>query len=159
MNTKINTLIGSLPVIKHWFVFLSILTFPFLSACNKTDDFEDLELLTDKNWHLTSRTQGGIAITSDCDLDDILVFKDATKFNYDWGALSCFDSDLKKTADTWKMIDDFTVLRMKYKFSGDGRGSIVEYWKIIELNETSLIVEDAQSGDNDQIPEIRTYNN
>ena len=145
------------PIIKHWFVFLSIITFTFLTGCDKTDDFEDLELLTKANWHLTSRTQGGIDITNDCDLDDLLFFEDATKFTYDYGVLSCSDNDLTKVGDTWKIIDDFTVLRMKFKISGDVTGSLIEYWKIIELSETSLIIEDALAENNDQIPEIRTY--
>ena len=146
-----------LPNIKYWFVVLSVLTFTFLTGCNKTDDFEDLELLTKKNWHLTTITQGGIDITKDCDLDDILFFKDASKFNYDYGDLSCNDYDVNKVADTWKIIDDFTVLRMKYKLSVEVTGSMIEYWNIIELSETSLILEDALAEDNDQIPEIRTY--
>lgn len=137
--------------------FLSIITFAFLTGCNKTEDFEDLELLTKKNWHLTSRTQGGIDITNDCDLDDILFFEDATKFKYDYGVLSCNDYDVNKVADTWKIVDDFTVLRMKYKLSVEVTGSMSEYWNIIELSETSLILENASAEDNDKIPEIRTY--
>ncbi|NEN24385.1 hypothetical protein G3O08_12810 [Cryomorpha ignava] len=159
MNREKRTLIRNKPFLENWFVFLSLITLPLLTGCNKTDDFEDLELLTKKNWHLTSRTQGGVDITNDCDLDDILLFEDATKFNYEDGVLNCFENDLNKVGDTWKIIDDLTVLRMKYKFSGEGRGSVVEYWKIIELSETSLIIEDALAEDNDQIPEIRTYLN
>lgn len=159
MNREKRTLIRNKPFLENWFVFLSLITLPLLTGCNKTDDFEDLELLTKKNWHLTSRTQGGVDITNDCDLDDILLFEDATKFNYEDGVLNCFENDLNKVGDTWKIIDDFTVLRMKYKFSGEGRGSVVEYWKIIALSETSLIIEDALAEDNDQIPEIRTYLN
>ena len=146
-----------LRITKHWFVFLSVITFTFLTGCDKTEDFEDLKLLTNKNWHLTSRTQGGIDITNDCDLDDILFFEDATNFKYDYGVLSCNDYDVNKVADTWKIIDDFTVLRMKYKLSVEVTGSMIEYWKIIELSETSLIIEDAMAENNDQIPEIRTY--
>ncbi len=148
-----------LPVGKHWLVFLSVITVTFIAGCDKTEDFEDLELLTKKSWQLTSRTQGGTDITNDCDLDDLLLFEDATKFNYEYGVLSCSDNDLTKVGDTWKIIDDFTVLRMKYKISGDVTGSIIEYWKIIELTETSLIIEDALAENNDQVPEIRTYRN
>lgn len=154
---KIKNSIYLLPMVKPWFVFLSIVTFTFLTGCNKTDDFKDLELLTQKNWHLISRTQGGTDIANDCDLDDIVFFEDATKFKYDYGGLNCNDYDVNKVADTWKIIDDFTVLRMKYKLSGEVTGSIVEYWKIVELSETSLIIEDALAESNGQIPEIRTY--
>ncbi len=159
MNRKNRTLIWLILSIKRWFIFLSIITFPFLTACNKTDDFEDLELLTQKAWHLTSRTQGGIDIANDCDLDDILIFEDATNFYYNYGVLSCPDNDIVKVGDTWKIIDDFTVLRMKYTYSGNGIGIIIEYWKITELSGTRLIIEDAFAEDNDQIPEIRTYQN
>ena len=159
MKRNKRTLTCFIPTIKQWFVFVSLITFTFLTGCNKTDDFEDLELLTKKNWHLTSITQGGIDITNDCDLDDILFFEDATKFKYDYGVLNCTDYEVNKVGDTWKIIDDFTVLRMKYKLSVEVTGSLIEYWKIIELSETSLILEDALAEDNDQIPEIRTYLN
>ena len=142
---------------KQWIVLFFAITFTFLAGCDKTDEFKDLELLTKKDWHLTSRTQGGVDITADCDLDDVLFFEDATKFKYDYGVLSCNDYDVNKVGDTWKIIDDFTVLRMKFKISGDVTGSMIEYWKIIELSETSLILEDALAEDNDQIPEMRTY--
>lgn len=46
---------------------------------------------------------------------------------------------------------------MKYNFSGNGIGSLVEYWRIVELSETTLILEDSFAEDNNQIPEIRTY--
>jgi hypothetical protein len=127
------------------------------TGCNKAKKFEDLHLLTEKNWQLTSRTQGGADITKECDLDDELLFEDATMFNYDFGNLSCPDNDLTKEAKTWKIMDDYTVLRMKYKFSGQGIASLVEYWKITELSDTLLILEDASAEENDQIPEIRTY--
>ena len=159
MKREKRILMCLLPTVKHWFVFLSVITFTFLTGCDKTEDFEDLELLTKKNWHLTSRTQGVVNITNDCDLDDILFFEDATKFKYDYGVLNCNDYELNKAADTWKIINDFTVLRMKYKLSVEVTGSLIEYWKIIELSATSLIIEDALAEDNDQVPEIRTYQN
>ena len=159
MNRENRNFIYLIPIMKRWFVFLLILTFPLLNACNKTDDFEGLELLTEKAWHLTSRTQGGLDIANDCDLDDLLTFEDVTNFDYNYGVLSCPDNDIAKEGDTWKIIDDFTVLRMKYTFSGNGNGTLIEYWKITELSDTLLIVEDALAEDNDQIPEIRTYNN
>lgn len=159
MSIEKSALRRSAPIIKNRFVFLSIITFLFLTGCNKTDDYEDLELLLNKNWQLISIFQGGIDITNECDLDDVLLFKDATKFTFNYGTLSCFEDDLIITGDTWKIIDDFTVLRMKYKFSGDGRGSMVRYYKIIELNEYSLVVADELYDDNDQIPEIRTFHN
>ncbi|MCR9099957.1 MAG: hypothetical protein NXI25_08405 [bacterium] len=138
-------------------IFFPAAAFVFLLGCNKTADFEDLDLLTQKDWHLTSRVQGGTALTDDCDLDDVLVFTNATGFDYNFGDLICGDSSFVKDADTWKIIDDFTVLRMKYRFKGSGKGTIIEYWKILELNDTLLLVEDALAEGNDQVPEIRTY--
>lgn len=141
---------------KRTILFLAV-AFIFFAGCSKTADFEDLDLLTQKNWHFTSRVQGGTDLTDDCDLDDVLVFTDATDFDYNFGDLICGDSSFVKDADTWKIIDDFTVLRMKYRFNGNGAGTIIEYWKILELNDTLLMVEDALAEGNDQVPEIRTY--
>lgn len=158
MNAEqsVSILFSLLHTPKRTILFLAV-AFVFFPGCNKTADFEDLDLLTQKDWHLTSRVQGGIALTDDCDLDDVLVFTNATDFDYDFGDLICGDSSLVKDADTWKIIDDFTVLRMKYRFEGSGKGTIIEYWKILELNDTLLLVEDALAEGNDQVPEIRTY--
>jgi hypothetical protein len=158
MNAEqsVSILFSLLHTPKRTILFLAV-AFVFFPGCNKTADFEDLDLLTQKDWHLTSRVQGGIALTDDCDLDDVLVFTDATDFDYNFGDLICGDSSFVKDADTWKIIDDFTVLRMKYRFEGSGKGTIIEYWKILELNDTLLMVEDALAEGNGQVPEIRTY--
>lgn len=159
MNREKRTVICLISAIKHGIVYLSAIILTFLSGCNKTDEFEDLNLLTEKNWQLTSIVQGGIDITDDCDLDDLLIFEDATQFNYDYGILYCIDNDIAKAGDTYKIIEDFTVLRMKYKINGEVTATLIEYWKITELSETSLIIEDASAEGNDQIPEIRIYQN
>lgn len=159
MTKEKRTLTSLIQTLKNYFALFSILTLIFLTGCNKTEDFEDLDLLTNKNWQIISRIQDGIDITNDCDMDDILIFEDAKNFNYNIGLLNCPENEVTKVANSWKIVDDFTVLRLKYKFSGSGSGSMVEYWEIVELNETTLIIGDASAEDNDQIPEIRTYQN
>ena len=158
MNAEqsVSILFSLLHTPKRTILFLAV-AFVFFPGCNKTADFEDLDLLTQKDWHLTSRVQGGIALTDDCDLDDVLVFTDATDFDYNFGDLICGDSSFVKDADTWKIIDDFTVLRMKYRFEGSGNGTIIEFWKILVVNDTLLMGEDALAEGNGQVPEIRTY--
>lgn len=142
---------------KRIFILWLLVTVFSLNGCNETADFEYLDLLTQKTWELTERMQDGIDITEDCDLDDVLIFENAADFDYDAGTLTCFDFDQSKSADTWKIIDDFTVLRMKFRFSNDGKGTLIEYWKITELSENLLVMEDALAEDNGQVPEIRTY--
>lgn len=159
MNKTKITLTCIKKTIKFSLFFFSITTFICFGGCNKTADFEDLDILTEKSWQLISRTQDGTNIAEVCDLDDTLIFLDAKDFEYDTGALDCDENELFIVADSWKIEDDFTVLRLKYNFSGNGFGSLVEYWKIVELSETTLIIEDASAEDNNQIPEIRTYQN
>ncbi|GJM31840.1 MAG: hypothetical protein DHS20C18_08410 [Saprospiraceae bacterium] len=139
----------------------STLIFCLFVGCNKTADFKDLDVLTGKEWQLKSIQQDGIEISESCDLDDVLFFENASTFNYDFGTSVCDeDQGLEKTADTFKIIDDFTTLRMKYKFTGDqGHGELIEYWEIVELNDSTLILKDALALDNNQIPEIRTLKN
>ncbi|MBK9450292.1 MAG: hypothetical protein IPN95_12940 [Bacteroidetes bacterium] len=64
------------------FAFLTMLF--ALVACNKTKDFENLELLTGKDWHLQSRQVNGVEISDSCDWDDVLRFTDvALKFTFE----------------------------------------------------------------------------
>lgn len=46
---------------------------------------------------------------------------------------------------------------MKYKLNGEASGALIEYWKIIELCDTSLILKDTTAETNDLSPEIRHY--
>ncbi len=147
-----------------WGSLLCALVFGVLpgTGCNKTDDFEDLDLLIQKEWKLTSITKENVEISEPCDLDDILRFDDASTFSYDFGLMQCSEeAALQRTATRWKIIDHFTTLRLKFDLSGSniGSGEAIEYWKIITLTETMLVVEDALAEDNSQIPEIRTYVN
>ena len=132
-----------------------------LVACNKTKDFENLELLTGKDWHLQSRQVNGVEISDSCDWDDVLRFTDASNFTDDWGANICANDSFVKTPACWKLIDDFSTIRVKYTFKPQeglkARGNMVLYWEIIELSDTALIIKDALSESNDQDPEFRTY--
>jgi hypothetical protein len=140
----------------HLLFFTGMVT--LLVSCNKTEDFDDLDLLTGKDWRLTSRMMDGVEISDSCDLDDVLRFSDAESFSHNWGAVACNPITEDRSADSWKLQDDFSVIRMKYKFSGDeGVGSMMEYWEIIELSDTALVLKDATAEDNDQVPEFRTY--
>jgi hypothetical protein len=75
--------------------------------------------------------------------------------------LNCSIQDgFEKNSNKWKLINDFTEIRMKFKIKGEGtQGTIIEYWQILELNDTLLILKDATAENNSLIPEIRTFNN
>jgi hypothetical protein len=139
------------------FAFLTMLF--ALVACNKTKDFQNLELLVGKDWNLESRKINGVEVSDSCDWDDVLRFTSASKFTFDWGAIACDDDGLVESADTWKLIDNFSEIRMKFKFEGDGWkfGTYIEYWEIIELSDTMLVIKDANAESNDMEPEFRTY--
>lgn len=146
--------------LSYLIIFTCVFVLPFLGSCNKTEDFEDLNLLIEKEWHLVSRTQNNLNITESCDLDDVLYFENATAFIHNFGAQNCFDYEANKTGNKWKLTEDFTVLRMKYSVNeNNSKNTLVEYWKIIALSDSLLILEDAIAADNDQVPEIRTFKN
>lgn len=139
----------------HLFFLTAFFT---ICSCNKTEDYENLNLLIEKNWNLESRKMNGVEVSDSCDLDDILKFDKDFDFSYNVGSSICNQEVLEKNPLSWKLTDNYTIIRMKYKFSGDGsRGSMIEYWEIIELSDTALIVQDATAEGNNLIPEIRTY--
>lgn len=130
------------------------------SGCTKTLELEELELLTEKNWRLVQVTFDGDDGTEDCHLDDVLSFQDATRFSYDWGELSCFGPDrFHLEADTWKVFDNRPTLRFRYKVreGSAGRGSLFEYWEIVELSETVLVLMDDASDNKNRPTEVRRY--
>ena len=132
------------------------------SGCTKTLELEELELLTGKDWRLVQVTFDGDDGTEDCHLDDVLSFQDATRFSYDWGELSCFEPDrFHLAADTWKVFDKRPTLRFRYKIreGSAGRGSLFEYWEIVELSETVLVLMDDASDNKNRPTEVRRYEN
>ena len=66
----------------------------------------------------------------------------------------------KKTGLKWKIVDNHTILRLKFWINQSyPRSILIEYWKIIEINDSLLILQDALAEDNGQNPEIRIYKN
>lgn len=132
-----------------------------LVSCNKTKDFENLDLLIGKDWNLQSRMVNGVEISDTCDLDDVLRFTDVSRFTDDVGTNICASDSFVKTPDGWKLIDDFSTIRVKYTFKSqeglNARGNMVLYWEIIELSDTALIIKDGLAEGNDQVPEFRAY--
>lgn len=129
-------------------------------SCNKTDSYENLNLLIENEWNLFSREKNNINIIENCDLDDRLLFENSSIFTYDFGVLNCFENENKKTGLKWKIVDNHTTLRLKYWINQCyPRSVLIEYWKIIEINDSLLILEDALAEDNGQNPEIRIYKN
>lgn len=151
----ITTIINKKTSIKFFHLTILMITI----SCNKTANYSDIDLIVGKNWNLESRKVDEIEISDSCDLDDILYFENSSDFTYNLGTNICSQEILHKTEISWKLIDNFTIIRMKYKFSaGESKGIMVEYWEIIELSDTVLIVKDATAEDNNLVPEIRIYN-
>ena len=127
-----------------------------LFSCNKTMDFEDIDLLIGKDWRLTNIEKEGNVISEPCDLDDVLTFNDHAEFTYQRGELECYANEEDKESVKWKLIDDFKVIRMKFKIDeGTSQARLVENWEILELNDTLLVLR--ESTESEQIPEIRSF--
>ena len=127
-----------------------------LFSCNKTMDFEDIDLLIGKDWRLTNIEKEGNVISEPCDLDDVLTFNDHAEFTYQRGELECYANEEDKESVKWKLIDDFKVIRMKFKIDeGTSQARLVENWEILELNDTLLVLR--VSTESEQIPEIRSF--
>lgn len=140
-------------------LILLISTVVLSANCNKTSDFKDLDLLVGFEWNLISRTMDGVDITEDCDKDNVLVFINSSKFNDDQGSLLCNDpGEYHISSDSWKFIDNYKTIRLKYKFTTNkSSGNFYDYWDLLELTESTLRIKDGTAEDNNQIPEIRAY--
>ena len=126
------------------------------SSCNKNDKYTNYDLLVEKEWKLTSIERNGAEIGEQCDFDDVLSFENEKDFTYDHGA--CDENELEETGDSWKLTDDFTILRMKFKIrNGTSFGSTLQYWDIESIIDTMLVISDANAEDNNMAPETRTF--
>ena len=128
------------------------------TSCEKNEDFSDFDLLVDKEWRLVSVTEEGAVVTRACDTDDVLKFDNAEDFSYDFGEVCEEDGTLTFSASTWKMRDNFRVIRLRFTFRDDGvTGDSIDYWEIVELTENTLILKDDTAEDNDMPAAIRRY--
>ena len=89
-NFIISTLINSTKY------YCSIVIILLSISCNKTDSYENLNVLIENEWNLFSREKNNISIIENCDLDDKLLFENSATFNYDFGVLNCFENEKKK---------------------------------------------------------------
>ena len=117
---KFNFIMSTVKSSTKYYCFIVIILLSI--SCNKTESYENLNLLVENEWNLFLREKNNINIIGNCDLDDKLFFENSATFNYDFGVL-------------------------------------IEYWKIIEINDSLLILADALAEDNGQNPEIRIYKN
>jgi hypothetical protein len=125
-------------------------------SCDKTMNFEDINLLIKRDWHLTTIEKGGDVISEPCDLDDVLTFNDDAEFHYQKGELECYANEGNKESVKWKLIDDYKVIRMKFKIDeGASQTRLFEYWEILQLNDTLLMLREIMDGE--QIPEVRSF--
>lgn len=140
------------------FVLLFLLTLLF-SSCQKAENFQDLDLLIDKDWKLVKVTEGTSDITKACDVDDILKFTDTESYEISFGERFCDENiETNTTSEDWKFRENFTQLRLKSKQNFDsGSAVLFMYWDIIELTENTLILRDGTAEDNDIVPIVKEY--
>jgi hypothetical protein len=116
------------------FVLLFLITVVSLSC--QTD--EDVKLLpgdiltagTSKNWKLISYKVDGVEKFNECAKDDIFTFsKKTSEYNWDIGAIKCFDGDINQ--------------KFSFSLSTDNKILIINKseWKIIKLDNTTLQIE------------------
>ena len=106
---KFNFIISTIKNSNKYFYFIVIILLSI--SCNKTDSYENLNLLIENEWNLFSREKNNINIIENCDLDDKLLFKNRSTFTYEFGVLNCFENENKKTGLKWKIVDNHTTLR------------------------------------------------
>ena len=133
----------------------------FITSCNKNDDFDKLDTLLYHEWKLVSVKKDGIEISRTCDLDNILKFENSSDFRYSTGTNICDDEEgLELNGVKWRLKDNLSTLKLYFNFKDDGvSGEKIEYWELIELSDTLMILKDALAEDNNQTPEFREYRN
>lgn len=139
------------------------LLFPLLilifSACQKAEDFEDLDLLLNKDWKLIKVTQGTADITKACDIDDVLTFIDTKDYEYNFGENFCDAAfEMNSESRDWEFKKDFTQLILSSKQKTNSSLAILYLrWDIVELTENTLILSDARAENNDMVPIVQVY--
>ena len=127
-------------------------------SCNKNKEFDNYNLLVDHEWQLQSVTNDGVDITKDCELDNVLIFENKTKFDNKLGTDICDSNDKYLTPDCWILQDNFTTLKLNYKMKMSGRKqNFVRYWEIVELTESTLILQTIPSEFNNEYDKIVEY--
>ena len=129
-----------------------------MASCNKTDEFEDLDLLLNRDWRLHTRMLDGVDITDSCDIDDVMRITSTDEFTHSLGALRCEGAFGNQRPTGWKFIENNTVMRMRYSFRENrSAGTMILYWEIVSLSDTALVLKDATAENNDLVPEFRYY--
>lgn len=144
--------------INSLFLSMSLLVLLF-SSCQKAENFEDLDLLLNKDWKLTKITQGTSDITKACDIDDVLKFTDTKDYEYSFGENFCDETiETNTTSQGWEFKKDFTqiVLSSRQKTT-TGVFTLYPRWDIVELTESTLILRDSGAEENDIIPIVQEY--
>jgi len=147
--------------IKNFATILLLLVSLFLTSCTKNENFEDLDLLLLKKWHLKSITVGGVDSTGTCDSDDFLIFDDASNFSYNYGSLDCYDETfIAMKSTTWQFREKFTQIRFRYTYSFEtGFGTSLRYWDIVQLNDDILILRENIFDEDENLLKVKTYKN
>lgn len=130
-----------------------------ISCRPNIQDFDQVNLLVDKEWLQVSIEQDNVEVSDTCDLDDVFRFSVNSDFSHEEGVLQCNPADdLKITGTSWQFNRGFESIRLRYQIRGNSRGTLIRVWRIIELTDSSLILEEEVDPDDaNAIPEIRRF--
>ena len=104
---EFNFIMSTVKNSSEYFCFIVIILLSI--SCNKTDSFENLNVLIENEWNLFSREKITLISSKNCDLDDRLLFENSATFTYDFGVLNCFENENKKLGLKWKIVDNHTL--------------------------------------------------
>ncbi|MEM7368090.1 MAG: hypothetical protein AAF587_05775 [Bacteroidota bacterium] len=141
--------------------FTSLFLILLLGSSCRPDiaEFENLDLLVDKEWQLVSIQRNNIEISEACNLDDVLFFTADSDFSHDQGSLDCFPNDDSEVEGrNWRFVRDYSTIRTVYVVRGNGVAILPRSWRFVNLNDTSMIWEEVvDPGDQNAIPEVRHF--
>ncbi|MFD1553122.1 hypothetical protein DNU06_12390 [Putridiphycobacter roseus] len=126
------------------------------SACQKIDNYDQLDLLTDKEWALTSISENGIEIADSCELDNSILFSKDGKVSNQFGAINCNE---EYGFDEWKFAQEYSLIKLKFKIAGKGlNGGVgIERREVLELSENRLLLKENVASQVQGMPKIYTY--
>lgn len=127
-----------------------------IMSCQKTETYNELDLLVDSEWQLKSITQNDEEIAEDCELDNTIKFDKNGSLVFNSGTKICEDeSDFNE----WKFDKDYSQIKMIAKVKGNGisKGKTVVKKELLTLTENWLILKEVYAESSQRMPRIYKY--
>lgn len=139
-------------------LFLLPLLFIATLSCNKSKDYDYIDLLVDKEWKLVSKTENGLEVSAPCELDNTIIFRTDSDVEQDFGSITC--EDFEYETYKWTFADDYAQIKFKYWFRNDkgritGQGS--DPWEIVELTESTFVIKERFANSEEVKPVFKHY--